>query len=63
MNYIKQLQEHITELELSHKRKNEAINDLFYYLSLPKFHKDTTVQVADIKQRLLDIRLLNGWEN
>jgi len=62
MNYIKQLQERIKELELSLDRKDEALNDLFHYINLPKFHKDTTVQVSDIRRRLLDIRTITGLE-
>lgn len=62
MNYIKNLEQQVAELKLEIKRKDKAMSDLFTYLSLPKFWEDTTVQVYDVKQRLLNIRMINGWE-
>lgn len=57
MNHIKRLQ---MDLEQANKDKIEArrlVDDLRDYLSLPKFHEDTTVQVSDIFNRITPIRV------
>jgi hypothetical protein len=48
MNYIKQLQTDKAEALDSARSIEAAINHLISYLSCPKFHVDTRVQVGDV---------------
>jgi hypothetical protein len=48
MNYIKQLQADKAEALDSARSVEAAINHLISYLSCPKFHVDTRVQVGDM---------------
>ena len=56
MNYIKQLQADNAEALDSARSIEAAINHLISYLSCPKFHVDTRVQVGDVLRDLLPIR-------
>ena len=56
MNYIKQLQADKAEALDSARSIEAAINHLISYLSCPKFHVDTRVQVGDVLRDLLPIR-------
>jgi hypothetical protein len=56
MNYIKQLQADKAEALDSAHSIEAAINHLISYLSCPKFHVDTRVQVSDVLRDLLPIR-------
>ena len=56
MNYIKQLQADKAEALDSARSIEAAINHLISYLSCPKFHVDTRVQVGDVIRDLLPIR-------
>jgi hypothetical protein len=56
MNYIKQLQADKAEAFDSARSIEAAINHLISYLSCPKFHVETTVQVGDVLRDLLPIR-------
>ena len=56
MNYIKQLQADKAEALNSTRSIETAINHLISYLSYPKFHVDTRVQVGDVLRDLLPIR-------
>jgi hypothetical protein len=56
MNYIKQLQADKTDALDSTRSIEAAINHLISYLSCPKFHVDTRVQVGDLLRDLLPIR-------
>ena len=56
MNYIKQLQADKAEALESARSIEAAINHLISYLSCPKFHVDTRVQVGDMLRDLLPIR-------
>ena len=53
MNYIKQLQADKAEALDSARSIEAAINHLISYLSCPKFHVDTRVQVGDVLHNLL----------
>ena len=52
MNYIKQLQADKAEALDSARSIEAAINHLISYLSCPKFHVDTRVQVGDVLRDL-----------
>ena len=56
MNYIKQLQVDKAEALDSARSIEAAINHLISYLSCPKFHVDTRVQIDDVLRDLLPIR-------
>jgi hypothetical protein len=56
MNYIKQLQADKAETLEAARSIEAAINHLISYLSCPKFHVDTRVQVGDVLRDLLPIR-------
>jgi hypothetical protein len=56
MNYIKKLQADKAEALDSARSIEAAINHLISYLSCPKFHVDTRVQVGDVLRYLLPIR-------
>ena len=56
MNYIKQLQADKAEALDSARSVEAAINHLISYLSCPKFHVGTRVQVGDVPRDLLPIR-------
>ena len=56
MNYIKQLQADKAEALDAARSIETAINHLISYLSCPKFHIDTRVQVGDVLRDLLPIR-------
>ena len=56
MNYIKQLQADKAEALDSARSIETEINHLISYLSCPKFHVDTRVQVGDVLRALLPIR-------
>ena len=56
MNYIKQLQAGKAEALDAARSIETAINHLISYLSCPKFHVDTRVQVGDVLRDLLPIR-------
>ena len=56
MNYIKQLQADKAEALHSARSIETEINHLISYLSCPKFHVDTRVQVGDVLRDLLPIR-------
>ena len=56
MNYIKQLQADKAEALDAARSIETAINHLISYLSCPKFHVDTRVQVGDVLRDLLPIR-------
>jgi hypothetical protein len=53
MNCIKQLQADKAEALDSARSIEAAINHLISYLSCPKFHDDTRVQVGDVLRDLL----------
>jgi hypothetical protein len=53
MNYIKQLQADKAEALDAARSIETAINHLISYLSCPKFHDDTRVQVGDVLRDLL----------
>ena len=55
MNYIKQLQADKAEALDAARSIETAINHLISYLSCPKFHVDTRVQVGDVLRDLLPI--------
>ena len=50
-------QEKVKELEAQIAEAQEAINEMFRYLQSSKFHKDTTVQVKDVVDRLQIVRM------
>ena len=56
MNYIKQLQADKAEALDSARSIEAAINHLISYLSCPKFHVDTRVQVSDVLRDILPMR-------
>jgi hypothetical protein len=56
MNSIKQLQTDKAEALGAARSIETAINHLISYLSCPKFHVDTRVQVGDVLRDLLPIR-------
>jgi hypothetical protein len=56
MNYIKQLQADKAEALDAARSIEAAINHLISYLSCPKFHVDTRVQVSDVLRDLVPIR-------
>ena len=56
MNYIKQLQKQVQELEIAKDRYNVGLQELAGYLTSEKFHTDTTVQVQDVLNRLAVLR-------
>jgi hypothetical protein len=56
MSYIKRLQADIAEALDSARSVEAAIDHLISYLSCPKFHVDTRVQVGDVLRDLLPIR-------
>jgi hypothetical protein len=56
MNYIKQLQADKAEALDSARSIETEINLLISYLSCPKFHVDTRVQVGDVLRVLLPLR-------
>jgi hypothetical protein len=56
MNYIKQLQADKAEALDAARSIETSINHLISYLSCPKFHVDTRVQVGDVLRDLLPIR-------
>lgn len=57
MNYIKQLEARVEELNLQRAVAWEKVAELKQYLGSSKFHNDTTVQVADVLRRLADVDL------
>ena len=57
MNYIKQLQATVEELKAEKAEANEAATELLIYLQSSKFHNDPTVQVQDVINRLMPIRM------
>lgn len=56
MNYISRLQQENRHLGYNIKDAQAALNELCGYLLSPKFHNDTTVQVADVLRRLQPVR-------
>lgn len=56
MNYIKQLERDLADLKIDRTLALLHLVDLQAYLSLEKFHDDTTVQVADVLRRLEPIK-------
>ena len=58
MNYIKKLEARVDQLEREKAGALEQVVELLSYLSLPKFHVDTTVQVSDIHSRLDEARMI-----
>lgn len=56
MNYIKRLEMELQEANQDKVEVLAGIDELFRYLSLPKFEEDTTVQVSDIFLRLQHLR-------
>ncbi len=52
MNYIQSLKTQIEEKDKEISELKEKIQNLKIYLSSSKFHKDPTVQVQDIFNRL-----------
>lgn len=57
MNYIKQLESRVAELNQQRAVAWEQVADLKKYLCSSKFHNDTTVQVADVLRRLANVDL------
>lgn len=55
MNYIKKLEKEVRELKAYISGINDGVDDIRRYLNLPKFYEDTTVQRADIFNRLQDM--------
>jgi hypothetical protein len=45
------------ELKLEIAKAHEALTELKAYLQSSKFHRDTTVQTADVLHRLEEVRL------
>ncbi|WP_391349543.1 hypothetical protein [Azospirillum sp. A23] len=58
MNHILRLQEDNRIMVEALETVDETVLDLFRYLTSTKFHEDTTVQVADVLQRLQPLRSL-----
>ena len=56
MNYIKQLQADKAEALDTARSIETAVNHLISYLSCPKFHVDTRVQVGDVLRDLIPLR-------
>jgi hypothetical protein len=56
MNYIKQLRADKAEALDSARSIETEINHLISYLSCPKFHVDTRVQVGDVLRNLIPIK-------
>lgn len=56
MNYIKQLQETIQETSNNLEEQKDNINTFLKYLNSSKFHNDTTIQVHEVYNFLLQIR-------
>ena len=56
MNYLKQLQADKAEALDATRSIETAVNHLISYLSCPKFHVDTRVQVGDVLRDLIPIR-------
>ena len=55
MNYIKQLQLEVAQLKAQNQALTNGLNEIRHYLVSPKFSSDTTVQVTDIDNRILEI--------
>ena len=58
MNYIKKLQLETSDARCVLSAIASEITNLYVYLSSPKFHSDTTVQVQDVLNRTQQIRTL-----
>lgn len=59
MNYIHKLQEENKSLKEDKNNINEELTELMAYLSSSKFHKDNTITVQEIYNRLIQIRMLS----
>ncbi len=55
MNYIKQLEKENATYRRMIAAVEAEIVDVYRYLQSEKFHKDTTVQVADVMRRLENV--------
>lgn len=53
----KEMEQIILGLKMNISRAVDDLNDVKAYLLSAKFHKDTTVQVADVLRRLEEVRL------
>lgn len=56
MNYIHKLQGQVKALRADKAQAQDVLTDLVSYLTSPKFHQDTTVQVNDVLTRIQDAR-------
>ena len=56
MNYIQQLKNTIEENTANLTEQKEIINNFLKYLGSSKFHNDTTIQVWEVYDFLLQIR-------
>jgi hypothetical protein len=54
-NYIHRLEDEVSELRASVGDARECLTHIRTYLLSDKFHKDTTVQVQDVLNRLESI--------
>lgn len=59
-NYITVMRAQNDDLRAEIKAKNELIQEFRIFLASSKFHKDTTIQVRDVDDRLVDIMLATG---
>ena len=62
MNYIKKLQLDNRRAAAELKALEDGMTALRVYLSSPKFHEDTTVQVSDIFLRLDEMKSASFFE-
>ena len=56
MNYIQQLKNTIEENTTNLTEQKEIINDFLKYLGSSKFHNDTTIQVWEVQNLLVQLR-------
>ena len=57
MNYIKRLESELRQANQDKIAARKMVDSLIDYLALPKFHVDTTVQVKDILNRVIPMRI------
>lgn len=57
MNYIKSLQYQLQECKDSSNERQELINDFLRYLTSNKFWDDTSIQVSEVYDLLLKLRM------
>jgi len=57
MNYIKQMQENVEDLKKTNAEQCEVINEFLHYLGSSKFWNDPTIQVSEVQQMLVNIKM------